>query len=91
MGYLGMSIPFYCSNKKTLDQAPTADDIQRLGGLLTNGLFYLNNGIVAKSPSGACKASLNRDGQTNEWQGPEHLFVFMNERWIKFSQSGLYT
>ena len=85
-----MSVPFYCSHKKSLDHTPTADDIQSSGGLFTNGFFHLNKGVVAKSSSGACKASLNRDGQTNEWQGPEHLFVFLNERWIKFSQSGLY-
>jgi hypothetical protein len=85
-----MSIPFYCSAKKTLDHTPTDQELQEAGGLFIDGRFHLNNGVIKTSSSGACKACLNREGQTNEWQGPEHVFVLVNGQWIKFGQSDFY-
>ena len=86
-----MSMPFYCSKKKTLDRDPTVEELQETGGVYLDGLFYLNNDTQPqKSSSGACKKCLNRNGETNEWQGPEHMFVLIDGQWIKFSQSTLY-
>ena len=74
---------FFCTPSQRLDTEPTPEELQLTGGIL-HGTFALNNGAVAYSPSGACKACLNRDGATNEWQGPKHLFVKYNGSWMRY-------
>jgi hypothetical protein len=83
-------ITFYCSAKKKLDHPPTAQELKSTGGYFLGGTFYLNNGEEATTSSGACKKCLIRKGQTNEWQGPEHVFVLVEDQWIKFKNTPLY-
>jgi hypothetical protein len=34
------------------------------------------------SATALCKARFNRDGKTNEWAGPRHVYVRRNGVWI---------
>ena len=38
-----------------------------------------------KSASAFCKALFNRDGKTNEWAGPRHLFVMRDGNWVSLN------
>jgi hypothetical protein len=86
-----MSVSFYCSPQQTLKSNPTDQDLQLRGGAFLNGTFNRTGDKQSyKSASAVCKASLNRNGETNEWQGPSHVFVQIDGKWIQFRQSGLW-
>ena len=81
-----MATIFYCFAKTSEFVAPTEEKLRLYGGTLENGMFKLNNGRTAKSPTGACKACLTRDGLTNEWQGPNHVYVTQDgANWTKWN------
>lgn len=75
-----MATIFYCFANTSKFITPHQDDLQKYGGTLFTDrmgyhVFKLNNGDTARSPSGACKACLKRNGLTNEWQGPNHVYI----------------
>ncbi len=74
----------------TLTSPPTAEQIAATGGtcLSTPAAwgFRFPNGSVAKSPSGACKLVLRREGATNEYNGPRQVFVERNGAWVSYKQ-----
>jgi hypothetical protein len=90
-----MAMTFYCYASATKSfVAPNDEELRQFGGIFTPGTsrtpFVLTNGKTAKSPSGACKACLNRDGDTNEWQGPNHVYLLLEGTWIRYNQTGFY-
>ena len=90
-----LSIMFYCSPSHTvLTYPPTRAQYEATGGIFTpnreNGKFVLNNGRTAYSSSGACCASLNRDGATNQWQGPMHTYLRIKDNWVRFNETPFY-
>ena len=72
----------------TLTTPPSCDEIVAGGGECVNSGSQLGflpyGGTLATSPSAACKLILNRDGQTNEWNGPRHLFVERDGAWTSY-------
>lgn len=87
-----MSIPFYCSPQvvEGVTSGPSAEDMRLRGGTYTNNVFTLNNGDQVGSTSKACKTCMVRDGDTNQWQGPRHLVLFIDGRWIPFAATPFY-
>lgn len=87
-----MSIPFYCTEQAIdgVTSAPTAEDMEVRGGGYFNGVFVLNNGYKVRSPSATCKRCMTREGSTNEWRGPRHVILFVNNRWIPFAATEFY-
>ena len=80
-----MATIFYCFAHTSEFIPPTQEQLQLYGGTFENDVFKLNNGKTAKSPTGACKACLTRVGLTNEWQGPNHVYVKQDgTNWIKW-------
>ena len=43
------------------------------------------NGALHKSCSAACRAVFTRDGATNQWRGPDHLFILRDGVWRSFN------
>ena len=77
-------IPFAC-------RARVNDRIVRHGTFdTTTHTFEFNNGLHAHSPSGACQVVLKRRGSTNKWQGPSHVYLFLNNKWVVFRETAYY-
>ena len=77
-------IPFACRARKN-------DRIVRHGTFNTNTrLFEFDNGLHAHSPSGACQVILKRRGVRNEWQGPSHVYLYVNGAWVVFKDTEYY-
>ena len=88
-------IMFYCSPSSTLlTDPPTRDQFNKTGGIYTptrqGGRFALNNGSTVYSTSGACRACLNREGASNEWQGPKHVYLRLKNQWVRFNETPYY-
>lgn len=64
---------------------PTAD--QSVSGKIVSTQekwgFFANNKLY-KSASAACKGLLLRDGVTNEWRGPRHIYICRDGVWRRF-------
>jgi hypothetical protein len=73
-----------------LPAPPSCDEIVAGGGTCANTTeklgFLTHEGTLATSPSAACKLILNRNGQTNEWNGPRHLFVERDGIWTSYKK-----
>jgi hypothetical protein len=73
-----------------LPAPPTEEQIATTGGTCvrtdTQCGFRVSNGTISVTPSGACKLVLRRGGDTNEWQGPRHLFVERDGAWVSYKQ-----
>ena len=77
-------IPFACRARKN-------DRIVRHGTFNTNTrLFEFDNGLHAYSPSAACQVILKRRGVRNEWQGPSHVYLYVNRAWVVFKDTEYY-
>jgi hypothetical protein len=77
-------IPFAC-------KARVNDRIVRHGTFdTTTHTFEFDNGLHAHSPSGACQVILNRGTATNKWQGPSHVYLYINNKWVVFRQTAYY-
>ena len=77
-------IPFAC-------RARVNDRIVRHGIFdTTTHTFEFDNGLHAHSPSGACQVILKRRRATNEWQGPSHVYLFINNKWVVFRETAFY-
>jgi hypothetical protein len=77
-------IPFAC-------KARVNDRIVRHGIFdTTTHTFEFDNGLHAHSPSGACQVILKRRGATNEWQGPSHVYLYLNNKWVVFRETAYY-
>ena len=79
------SIPFLCvTSPSKFNGYPTEMDVNSYGGYKTvDGQYMFLNGLVAPSPSKACKLVLKRNttAKTCEWQGPKHVFLYLGGRW----------
>ena len=65
---------------------PTAEDLSVSGKIVSTQEkwgFFANNTLY-KSASAACKGLLLRDGETNEWRGPRHVYVSRDGVWKRF-------
>lgn len=72
------------SGKPTIE--PSADE-QLVGGTIVNNAEnwgFLVGGILYKTSTSVCKALLDREGQTNEWRGPKHVYIYRNGTWRRF-------
>lgn len=67
---------------------PDMDDLSKVRlyvvkeGDVFRGFLNRQTNKLYKSPSGACRAHLTRDGETNQWRGPSHCLVV---------RTGIYT
>jgi len=74
---------------------PTYDMMMKQGGTLKNGIYTFYNGKVATSPSGACKACLDRPNSrahrdTWQWEGPMHVYVkFFDKPWRRVNETDI--
>ena len=78
------NIPFAC-------RARVNDKIVRHG--LFDGRTYtfeFDNGLHAYSPSAACQVILKRRRTTNSWQGPSHVYLYLNNKWVVFRETPYY-
>jgi hypothetical protein len=77
-------IPFAC-------KARVNDPIVRRGTFnTTTRVFQFDNGLHAYSPSAACQVILKRRRVTNSWQGPSHVYLFINNKWVVFRETAYY-
>jgi hypothetical protein len=67
---------------------PPTEAEKQTGGLIVNNEtewgFSYNNKLY-KTTTAICKAVLNRDGQTNEWRGPQHVYILRDGSWKRFN------
>lgn len=78
------SIPFAC-------KARVNDRIVRHGIFTTKfRVFQFNNGLHVHSPSAACQVVLKRRGAQNRWQGPSHVYLLINKKWVVFRETAYY-
>jgi hypothetical protein len=79
------SIPFLCvASPSKFNGFPSEDDMASCGGWkTTDGEYKFLNGLVAPSPSKACKLVLKRKPGTKtcDWIGPSHVFLLLNGEW----------
>jgi hypothetical protein len=77
--------PFLCvASPSKFDGFPSEGEMASCGGWkTTDGEYKFLNGLVAPSPSKACKLVLKRKPgtKTNSWPGPSHVFLLLNGVW----------
>lgn len=49
------------------------------------GFLHPRMRILYRNPTALCKDIFNRDGETNEWNGPMHVQVFRNNAWVSLN------
>ena len=72
------------SGGRTLE--PTPEQLTFSGKIVnttTQWGFFANNTLY-KNTTATCKALLNRNGVTNEWRGPRHVYVCRDGVWKRF-------
>jgi hypothetical protein len=72
------------SGGRTLE--PTPEQLAVSGKIVntpTRWGFFANNTLY-KNTTATCKALLNRNGATNEWRGPRHVYVCRDGVWKRF-------
>jgi hypothetical protein len=84
---------FYVSQSRSkMLSDPTSERLQVQGGILEDGQYKFYSGKTATSPSGACKACLERPntGTTHDkcqWQGPMHVYIkFPEKPWTRLNE-----
>jgi hypothetical protein len=67
--------------------SPTQEELALSGVCINtpdNCGFLINNQLY-KSTTAVCKALLVRNGRTNEWAGPSHLFIYRDGTWRSYA------
>lgn len=81
------SIEFVCSPQPKIDDAAVTAEmlLSRGGRFYKNELkFVFADGHAVMFPTNACKHVLKRNGETNNWDGPRHVFLRPGAAWVRY-------
>lgn len=77
------------TKKKEIDPSVAVDTEVRILKTATM-LGFVYKGKTYKSPTALCKAAFTRKGTTNEWAGPDHVYVKRGSVWVNIKEAVRY-